>query len=331
LLGVMLAVALELGDHARLEQLAAQARGAAAPLAVWALAQSHRRRDEQAEARARCEELLAAEPEHEAARHLLALLLRDSGQLDGALQHLDTLVASNEPGSHDWDRMLVATLAQRWDVLHDSAERLQLPIASSPGAPIDEEWGGCRIRMRLADGRSKTYFAWRRGPVTARIDEVAGPDEEQHHADLVAFDAEPLNQAEIEEAKASGAKQMPLTEYAAYRVLEPGRFRAFAIDGFSPDKEQRAALTERLSTLGIAWEQRSGSRYVLHYEGKKQPATYAFLGLPATCSEGDAHLLLKTAQAELGLRLTWPGLAQAAGDEAGASEHRRLAEEWGIE
>lgn len=331
LLRTILAVLLELGDHARLEQLAEQARGDAAPLAIWALARSHRRRDEQAQTRARCEELLAADPEHEGARHLLAMVLRDGGELEGALHHLDALVAANEPGSHDWDRMLVATLAQRWDALHDSARRLELPIESAQGAPIDEEWGGCRIRVRLADGSTKTYFAWRRGPVTARIDEVAGPDEEQHHADLVLFDAEPLNQAEIEEAKASGAKQMPLTEYAAYRVLVPGRFRAFAIDGFSPDKEQRAALTERLTALGIAWEQRSGTRYVLHYEGKKQPATYAFLGLPATCSDDEAHLLLKTAQAELGLRLTWPGLAQAAGDQAGESEHRRLADEWGIE
>jgi len=331
LLLALLAVSLELGEHARLEQLATQARGDAAPVVLWALACSHRRRDEQAQAQARCEELLALDPNHEDARHLLALVLRDTGQLDGALQHLDSLVAGAAPGSHDWDRMLVATLAQRWDVLHDSARRLELPIESPAGAPIDEEWGGCRIRMRLADGSNKTYFAWRRGPVTARIDEVAGPDEEQHHGDLVLFDAEPLNQAELADAKASGAKQMPLTEYAAYRVLEPGRFRSFVIDGFSPDKAQRAALTESLSALGIAWEQRSGTRYVLQYEGKTQPATYAFLGLPPTCSDDEAHQVLKNAQAQLGLRLTWPGLAEAAGDAETAREHRRLAAEWGIE
>src|SRR5437868_4160223 len=115
--------------------------------------------------------------------------------------------------------------------------------------------------MRSKSGVSRSWFAWRTGPVTARIDEVAAPDEEQHHGDLVAFDAAPLNGEELRAARAAdggeGSRQ-PLSEYSAFRVVTPGNYRAFELDGFAPSAESLELLKQALVQLGVVWEQRSG-------------------------------------------------------------------------
>jgi len=328
----LLETLLDRGDHTRLEALAAQATGDAVEGATWYLVQSSHGRGDLAAARARCEALLERNPQHHEARHLLAKLLRDAGELDGALQHLDTLILSHEPGNFDWDRLLVATLLGRWDAARDSAARLELPVEASAQGPIHESWGACRIRLRLANGQDRAFFAWRTGPVTAHIDEVVAPGEEQHHGDVVVFDADPLNRAELAAHERDGdVERRPLCEYASFRVIERGNYRAFDIDGFTPPPEQLASLKACLEELGVAWESVAANTYTLTLEGDTLPATYAFLGLPSSCSNEAVHLALLAATRKLGLRLTWPKLAAAAGDDEAASQHRELAESWGIE
>jgi tetratricopeptide (TPR) repeat protein len=328
----LLDVLLDRGDHARLEELCAQATGDAVDGAKWYLARSSLARGDSGAARAHCEALLVDHPEHHEARHLLAKVLRDTDELEAALQHFDTLVQAHDPGNLDWDRLLVATLLGRWDAVRDSAARLELPVEPGAEGPIDERWGACRIRFHLAEGHDRVYFAWRTGPVTARIDEVVAPGEEQHHGDVVAFDAEPLNHAELAAHEAEDSQERrPLCEYGSFRVLDSGNYRAFDIDGFSPAPEQLSSLKTELGAIGVVWEQRSGEQYALSFDGESLPAIYAFLGLPTSCTDEAAHLALLAATQKLGLRLVWPKLAAAAGDDGTAAHQRELAESWGIE
>ena len=300
---------------------------------LWLLAQSAAARDDAAEAQRHCRELLERNAEHHDARSLLAKLLREAGELEESLEHLNRLVAVHEPGNLDWDRMLVATLAGRWQEVRDSAARLKLPVEPGEG-PIDDRWGACRIRMRLADGRERAYFAWRTGPVTALVDEVVEPDEEQHHGDRIVFEAEPLNREELAEFEASSEaerQRRPLVEYGAFKVLEPGRYSAFELDGFRPEEEALAQLKQELEALGVVWEQRSGEQYRLQDDGQSQPAIFAFLGLPSTCEPESAHQTLSRVTTTLGLRLVWQRLAATAGDDEAVARQSDQADAWGIE
>ena len=92
-----------------------------------------------------------------------------------------------------------------------------------------------------------------------------------------------------------------------------------------------AQLKQRLGEAGIAWEQRSQAEYRLTLDGELVPATYAFLGVPPTCTDAEAHELLSRAVSELSLRLVWMKLAAAAGDSAAAAEQQARADAWGIE
>jgi tetratricopeptide (TPR) repeat protein len=302
--------------------------------ARFTLAQSLEARGEHQRALEACREALETDPQHHAARSLLATLLRDRGELEAALEHLNLLVGSNDPGNFDWDRMLVATLLGRWDAVRDSARRLELPVDAAESGPIDENWGACRIRVRLESGREQTYFAWRTGPVSARIDEVLHPSLEQHHCDEVAFDAVPLNPEELEAAarqSENGDSRRPLTEYAAYRTLRAGNYRAFVVDGFHPGDELISALRARLDALGVAWEPRSDERYQLEFEGETRQGVYAFLGLAPNASEREVHQLLSAFAEEHSSMLLWPKLAEAAGDAPAAQRQTELAAAWGID
>ncbi|HET9932239.1 MAG TPA: hypothetical protein VFQ35_16160, partial [Polyangiaceae bacterium] len=181
----------EQGEHARLESLCEEATGPARTASRIILARSRVARGEPELARRACLEALELDPTQDEARSLLATLLRDAGEFEPALEHMNELVQRHEPGDLDWDRMLIATLAGRWDTVRDSAKRLGLPVEDAESGPIDDVWGPCRIRFRLADGSERAYFAWRTGPVTARVDEVIHPALEQHHGDVVVFDATP--------------------------------------------------------------------------------------------------------------------------------------------
>jgi tetratricopeptide (TPR) repeat protein len=329
LLEQLLTLLRRAGEHERLRALCESRTGAGYVEARWAWAQSAEQHGDPASARSRCLEVLARAPEHVDARLLLAKLEREAGELDAALATLEPLVGEGEPGVADWDRLLVATLAGRWDLVRSSAARLELPVEPGEG-PIDERWGGCRIRVTLADGRDVALFAWRTGPVTARIDHVLSPSLPQRHGDLVAFDAEPLNLDGVTAARQAG-DDSALFEYAAVRTLKPGNFRAFAIDGFLPDDEDFEQLKERIGRVGIVWEQRSDDEYVLTLDGEERPATYAFLGVPESCSDAEAHAAVSGAVGVLGLSLVWLELARAAGDDATADVQQRLADAWGIE
>jgi tetratricopeptide (TPR) repeat protein len=324
----------ESGEHEELEATCARAKGPARAAARFTLAQSLEARGEHQRALEACREALETDPQHHAARSLLATLLRDRGELEAALEHLNLLVGSNDPGNFDWDRMLVATLLGRWDAVRDSARRLELPVDAAESGPIDENWGACRIRVRLESGREQTYFAWRTGPVSARIDEVLHPSLEQHHCDEVAFDAVPLNPEELEAAarqSENGDSRRPLTEYAAYRTLRAGNYRAFVVDGFHPGDELISALRARLDALGVAWEPRSDERYQLEFEGEARQGVYAFLGLAPNASEREVHQLLSAFAEEHSSMLLWPKLAEAAGDAPAAQRQTELAAAWGID
>src|SRR6478609_8154635 len=328
----LLELVAEQGDHEKFAALCNEATGSARASAREMLAQSLASRGENEQARQLCQELLAQNPEQHEVRALFASLLRDAGELDAAIEQLNLLIADHEPGNLDWDRMLVATLAGRWDVVRESARRLELPVEPDETGPIDERWSACRIRIRLADGSDAAYFAWRTGPVTARIDHVVHPTLEQHHGDLIAFEAAPLNHEEIEAARAERSNgdddvPVPLAEYQAYRTLGLGNYRSSDIHGAALNDEALGVLKARLAELGVVWEQVSEEQDEVEIDGEMAPLTYAFLGLPEGCTNRDAHELLLQLRSELSLRLVWPWLAKASGDPA-APEHERIAATW---
>src|SRR5262249_13305278 len=138
------------------------------------------------------ERILEQKPDSADIELLLAALHRDAGRLEEALVLLDRMIEkSPAPGNHDWDRMVVATLLERWDKVRESARRGGRKVEGE--GPIDEAWAICRIEFIEADGEAREHLALRTGPVTARIIEVSRPRAPQHYDDEVVFEASPKN------------------------------------------------------------------------------------------------------------------------------------------
>lgn len=304
------------------------------PQGLWLLAGSHDRRGE-ADAAARClEQLLELDPDAHVPRHRLATLERERGNHAPALAHLDRLVAELEPGDHDWDRMTVAAILGRWDLVRDSVRRLGLGLPGLDGeGPIDEPLGLCRVRVVDEDGPHDLY-AHRRGPVTARVVQMAGPGRTEHFEDLVVFDAAPLDpppdedESEDDESEDDEDDEVdpPVPTYAVVHRLEAGGFSTWALDGTHPGEDAWAELVRALEELGGQVRVRSDERY-RHEDPDDEDQTllgvFAWACMPAALSPSSLHERLTELTAGWEHPLVWPGLAAAL--PPGEARERELA------
>ncbi|MGH1344904.1 MAG: tetratricopeptide repeat protein [Nannocystales bacterium] len=280
------------GQHEALETLVQERFEADDPLGRWLLATSHEKAGRLALAVEGFKEMLVYDPEADAARARLCEIAAKQRRWEDALALSGVLVECNDPGPHDWDRMVAATALERWGIVRASAARLGMDVA--PGdAPIDEHWGGAWIRT----GRGHTYWATRTGPVTARIETISGDREaRERQDDVVLFDPAPVERDETDEHT--------LFTYRELDTLRQGERRAFTIDAVHPGPEALQKLVDTMGDFSLRLQQRSGEEYRLTAPGDEDvPGIYLFAAVPATADLEQLHGAL-TAAAN-----AWPGPA----------------------
>lgn len=265
-------------------------------------------RADAATARAELEAGLEVAPDDPRARAFLARLEREAGRFGQALEHLEHLIARGAPaGPWDWERMLVGTLLERWDVVRASSARIGTPI---PGeGPIELELELCRIQFESEDG-APAYYAIRTGPVTARVVEIAHPAFIQHFADRVIFDPMPRNPA--------GPEDDPnhVDCFGCVERTESGGYVSFVIDGCHPGEARVEGLRARLAALDCRLELRSDETYAIEDRetGAVHPAIYAFVAVPGGAPLEPVRAAIRDALAGAPGPVIWPQLAAALDD-----------------
>lgn len=295
---------------------------------LWLLAGSHMKRDDLDATAACLEELLALEPDAQVPRHRLAGIEQRRGRHAEALAHLDRLVEHVEPGEVDWDRMTAATILGAWDALRDSARRLGLEFEGLEGeGPIDARMGICQVRFIDEDGARNDYFAERRGPVCARVVQMAGPRRPEHFADLVVFDAGPLNPRGRSQGDGEDEGEddwIPI--FPVVHVVSAGGFRCWSLDGVHPGEAAWTALVESLEALGGVVDVRSDESYEHEDpqdESKMLSGVYAYACMPKALEPAELHARLDELTRSLPHPLVWPELAEAL--PAGQVREQELA------
>ncbi len=191
------------------------------------------------------------------ARLRLADLAKTRGDWPGALTELDLAIATGElePGSADWQRMTVATLLGRWDVVRESMTRLGLNSLDDssegepvdPTTPIDLDLGVVRCEFVDPDGSKQRYWTRRTSPCAGRVIELAFPRDVQHFDDLVVYEPSNLD------AESDADPDAPLC-FAVVAIAEPGGFRSFVARGWDPGEAEFDRLTATLTDEGFPVE-----------------------------------------------------------------------------
>lgn len=297
----------------------------------------------------------ATHQDHLGAASRLARVERERGAYEEALELIELVLEhAPEPSAQDWERMVLGTLLERWDVVRDSAARLGMEL---PGeGPIELSGGICRIQQTGADGRTQLLLAERIGPVSARILSITAAtdaSEQERHGDIVVFDGTPLGDdgpdgdPTASEDGSEDRNEKPYT-YAALAVARRGQYTSFAIDGVYPGEDVWEELVGALLKLGCMVMQRSGDSYVLEAPADPQshrpadepadepgdetdqgtpaelPGIYVYVAIPADVDEPQVHQLLADRTRSFAHPLVWETLVRRLGDTAEIARQRDI-------
>lgn len=336
---LLLELGFELLNQSRFDELGALASDAEEVLpleADWLRAHGLLRRDDLVGARGLLEKNLGPPGETRGVRSLLIHVLRRAGDLEAALEHLNAVTEYEDPGDADWDRMVVATQLERWEVVRAAAARLELPVDAKGEGPIDERWGYCRVRRRAENGLLHTVTAERTGPVTAKVCEIAPSNEPQFFADEVVFEPTPLSARAVEDAREAG-EELPLQEFDVITLVAPGHYRSFAIDGVHPGDKTMQLWRSDLADEGVFFELFSDpDTYRLggaegHDKADLLPGLYGFVASPADVTDEQlAEILARVSEAH-GMTCIWPALLREIGAESALAQQMEICERYGIE
>ena len=282
--------------------------------------------------RARLEEVIELDPDARNSRSMLATLARDNGDYDVALTHLNHLVGlePESPGYH-WDRIVVATIEDAWDLVRESGHALGMQFNAEEG-PIEENWGICRVQMRDDTGTAFELHGVRTGPVTARIIEISAPELEiQHYGAAVVFDPRPLNPPDPETPRAAEDGEEPPLTFPLLDVLNASDYRAFAVDGVKPSDVHFDALRADFEKMGAAIQVRSGPEYKITHETEgSRNAAYWYVAVPADAPLEPLAQRLEVLEAALDGPLVWPGLSEALSHTERLEADRQAIAEWAL-
>lgn len=310
---------LKQGRHEALQELVkASMQGESLRVqGLWLVASSHMKRDELDGAVQCLSELVELDPEASVPRKRLASLQARQGRHAEALVQLDLLAQSLPPGEHDWDRMSVATIVGAWDRLRDSARRLGLEFDGLDGdGPVDTAMGICRVRFIEDDGTCNDFFAQRRSPVCARVVQMAGPRRPEHFADLVVFDAGPLNLDERGDGREDGDDEGDdwVALFPVVHMVSEGGFRCWSVDGTHPGELAWSSLEGSLQAMGGVVDVRSDESYRHEDpddEDGELPGVFAYVCMPKELGAVELHQRLRTLTAGWEHPVVWPEVVEA--------------------
>ncbi|MCB9649298.1 MAG: hypothetical protein H6730_22255 [Deltaproteobacteria bacterium] len=257
-------------------------------------------------------------------RRILADLALEADDLQDALHWLDTALAEAESdleGIH-WERCVVATLLERWDLVRASAAALGMTLKGEEG-PVDEAWHLVRLQLTTPDGSDLTLMGGRTGPVTAEVLETSPLGAPQYIFDRVVFDPAPIDEAPEDE-------EGHIHAYRVVRVVHRAQFQVFELDGRRPDDDAEQALREGLDAVGARLLRRSGDEYAIQGPDDEEPFPGAFYHLAVPPDVPPQDVLQIVVDAGWPAPVAFARLARAAGDEALAEAHDAVVEEYGL-
>ncbi len=288
------------------------------------------RRGDENQLKARLEQVLGFDPEARNTRSMLAELARNEKDYEAALEHIEVLLkVEPEVMSHHWDRIVAATMEDRWDIVRDSGAALGMRFATDEG-PVDEEWGVVRVQMLDETGTPANLHTLRTGPVTGRIIEISPPELPiQFYGAAVIFDPRPLNPPDTDAAGEHDGDERPPLTFPLLDILHASPYRAFAVDGARPSEVQMNALRADLSSYGAVIQIRSGPDYrIQHATEEGRDAAYWYVAVLEDTPLEVVADRMEVLEEALGGPLVWPQLLYALGRSERLAEQERLISEW---
>ncbi|MEO3788819.1 tetratricopeptide repeat protein [Nonomuraea sp. B10E15] len=231
---------IEARQDERLEQMAAMLPHDAQYLA---LARLHSARERWPETLEAAEHAVAAGAGLEA-RRLLSGAAQQVDQNDRAAgvlhEVLDELVDEDV-----WRMIVMATAAENWEIVHQGAAKIGMPIKAKEG-PIEEEMGLIRVILPAPDGGQRQVLSIRTGPATARLALPQPRGMDYNAGDLVVFDPQLLEPVPEDPEE----QQNFVPPFAAVSILRPGGYTSYFFDGAAPSEEDWAEFTEVMAERG---------------------------------------------------------------------------------
>lgn len=279
------------------------------------------------EAKEHLRQSVALDPEQFGTTMELAQVQRVSGDLEGALNTLNAAVERwPKPGPHDWERMIAATLLDRWEELRHSAKRLEFELEGE--GPVEFRGELCGLRLEEEDGEVSQVLAQRTGPVMARVLSIAVPDKPQHCGDEFVFRPTPVNDGPQE----GEDEDKHVWIYPAIAVKRPGNRVVFGLEGVHPGEEAVNALRGALVQCRAQLVVMSNEKYVLTSpEDEEVLGIFARVAVPQDVELAQIEQALSTAAEGWEHPVVWPELLERMERPEEAAAHREVMERYGIQ
>ncbi|WP_159566916.1 tetratricopeptide repeat protein [Budvicia diplopodorum] len=298
-------------------------------VALWCLIKQAQHRENWSEVERLCKQMIEAAPEYRGPRMLLAEASMNQKSFQQAIECYQQLAKQlDDPSNTLWDLMTAASAAERWDLVRETAERLDIKLAPGEGE-INEDWGWVRLRIKDRDEEVE-YYGQFIGPVTARVMQLAAPNGTQCFNDVVVIDAGMLeNPPEDEEER---------KEYTAvYRVvhtLKRGNFGdSWFVDGVMPTEEQYQTFVDAIEQLGWQIRIRSSADYQVSDaqdpDGEPLDGIYFYLAAPENVTPAEINAKMWALTQNWQHDWCWLTLAEEA-DAADVERHRGVVDRYSL-
>ncbi len=255
----------------------------------------------------------------------------------GALEAWNKMIyLEPEEHNHHWDRMVVATLLERWDLVRESAATVDMKIEDGEG-PIALEMEDIRVQFEGSNGDTQILWAKRTGPVTARVEGIAHIADEQRYKHEIVFDPVPLNVLDQEDDDGYKCDSEGYYSYlypVAKTVKSPEYF-IFTIDGVHPGEEVINSLEKSLANIGAVLSLRSSEEYQIYFEPNDEDPVellgcYAYILVPSSENFRDVHHKLDSELSLLEHPLIWPALLEEIEDYETLEKHNEIEQRYDL-
>lgn len=225
--------------------------------------------------------------------------------------------------SDRWGMIIAATANRDWVAVREQCALLEIDL-DEPEGPIEEMWHPVDLRFDGPEGSIAVYSV-RTGPATAKVLTVTQPGAPLNFGDVVVLDPDSHDSPPEDEEEREGW----YPTCSAVKLLEPGGFLSYLVDGAHPGEEGLSEIVGALRERGWGvWIYTDGS-YTLEPEldGVGELPGVAFgVAVPPAVSAAEADGVLTELTAAWAHPMSWLKLAREAGADAG--RHEKIAAEY---